>query len=314
MVTKLEFSYGVMSAPPQDDTLLYHYCGMGAFLSIIRSGKIRLGNLLMMNDPSEMALRNVNIGEILKAHYEKSEFDFKFTHNGVSGAMDDYLSPIVGEAYISANKQFSRLVHALCLSNDGNDLSQWRLYGDNGKGVCIGFERAALNSFVESHKEFSLEEVKYFSSQDDLVNEIAQNIITKLKELYEQGDNEALCKYRFNIINDLADQWAKYKNSAYQNEKETRLIHSIRTKSVLPNIDAFMLAKEKCLNNIVMELERNAIKTYIEVPINSIGIKSVTLGPCNTQNGKANLNILFAQNKVNIDAQRIYKSNIPYVG
>jgi len=310
---KIKFAFGEMCSPPQDNSLLYHYCSLDSFYNIIKSGNVRLGNLLMMNDPSEIFLRKICLPKYIYDLYKKDPFDFQFVWNDFTNDMESYLESSYMHSVISGNEQFSTLFHALCLSTKENDLSQWRLYGDNGKGVCIGFKREAIEEYT-NHSGYSVNKVKYFDDPVVLVREIASGVLKKIKALYESNDKEKLSEYRFNYISDFVAQWANYKVSDYKDESEVRLVHTIKTNCIIPNANAVDVAKNEFMNDLIISVSENEIKTYLEVPIRSIGITSVTFGPCNDKNDKMGVNLLLAKYGVDIKSDKIYKSFIPYRG
>lgn len=314
MSGKLQFVFGEMSSPPRDDSLLYHYCSMDSFYNIIKSGKVRLGNLLMMNDPSEIFLSKICLPEYIYSLYKKNPFEFEFVWNDYVNDMGGYLQPSYTQSFISGNGQFSTLFHALCLSTKENDLSQWRLYGDNGKGICIGFKREEITAYAKNNSGFSINQIKYFNDPNEVVREIAKGVLNKIKELFDSNDYEQLAEYRFNYVNDFVAQWANYKIADYENESEMRLTHTIKTDCIIPNANALDVSKCGFIDNINISMSGNTIKTFLEIPIQSIGITSVTLGPCNDENDKMGLNLLFAKYGIDIKFNKIYKSFIPYRG
>lgn len=311
---KIKFAFGEMCSPPQDSSLLYHYCSLDSFYNIIKTGKVRLGNLLMMNDPSEIFLRKICLPKYIYDLYKKDPFDFQFVWNDFTNDMESYLEYSYMHSVISGNEQFSNLFHALCLSTKENDLSQWRLYGDNGKGVCIGFKREAIEAYVKNNNAFSIKEIKYFDDPNVLIRDIASEILKQIKAFYEADDKEKLSEYRFNYISDFVAQWANYKVSDYKDESEVRLVHTIKTNCIIPNANAVDVAKNEFMNDLIISVSENEIKTYLEVPIRSIGITSVTFGPCNDKNNKMGVNLLLAKYGVDIKSEKIYKSFIPYRG
>lgn len=121
---------------------IFHYTSINNCLSILKSGKLRLSSIVGMNDKLEMFYNDPELFQKRPLSSKRVEF---------------------------ANKRF-----ILACSMRKDDLNQWRLYGDDGKGVCLRFyapRSAKENSFL-------LGKVRYSSLFAAIFNEL--NI--KLKE------------------------------------------------------------------------------------------------------------------------------------
>ena len=102
--------------PPET---LYHYCSASAFLAIIRSRTIRLGSIFFMNDSKEYYWFQEQVLQYIQQHRDESP---------------EYFAEV--EAHVS---QPSIDQYCACFSADGDSLSQWRAYADDGRGFAIGF-------------------------------------------------------------------------------------------------------------------------------------------------------------------------------
>ena len=305
---KVESIFGHMDQPEQDDGLLYHYCSMNTLVSIVENQCVWFSDLNYMNDPSEIFLKNINFPGILLDTYQKEPFDFEFEHNGVKNSFEDYLTPSIIENTLMKGGQHNNSLFAFCLSDKCNDLSQWRLYGDNGKGVCLGFKKAKIEKFIKENEGFRLCKVEYFNNPNDLVNKIAKTILEKIKTMYDNNDFEGLNQYRLGYLRDLVNEWAKYKVSDYSLESETRIIYKLKT-SIISNINASQLsADDKKIN---YRLKDNNLTAYIPIKLENLGLETISLGPIN-YNSKYMINLLLGKNNIDIKNYKIYKSNIPY--
>lgn len=305
---KISFSFGVLDKPKHDDDLLYHYCSMDSFVNIIKNKCVWFGNLNSMNDPSEMALNNVNIpNQVFKA-YQNNPFEFNHEHNGHVNTMKEYLYPSYMEQGIIGNGKYTNSLFAFCLSPQENELSQWRLYGDNGKGVCLGFSKTKIKEFIEKNDNIFMQEVEYSSSLEDVVNKIVENILRKIKTLSDAKDNEKLDEYRLEYVHDVVNEWPKYKVQDYSHEKEVRIIKKVKT-SILANTDAIKLTDDD--KKIEIRLRNNELITYIPINLEELGLTTISLGPTNN-NRKEMINLLLAKSGIDVKAKRIYKSTIPY--
>ena len=299
-----------MESPRQDDDLLYHYCSMESFVSILKHKQIWFGNLNSMNDPSEMFLKEYNFPRILLAEYSKKQFPFEQDFNGCKNNMQEYLLPSQMEHAIMQGGKHTNSLFAFCLSEIGNDLSQWRLYADNGRGVCLGFRKSEIEKFIGQEKEFQLQRVEYFDSPEEIVMKIAQVILEKIKSMYDAKMNLELNEYRIGYLHDLVNEWSKYKVKDYSSERETRIVCR-KVTSVISNINALQLTEKD--KEIEIRLRGNDLVTYVPVDLFTLGLESVALGPIN-HNNKDTINLLLAKHNIDIKAINIYKSTIPYRG
>ena len=88
--------------------LLYHYCSVETFFQIIKNQTLRLTNIQYMNDSEELHYGMDLLGE--------AEDKYKL----IDKRSRDYVN-----------------IYAMCFSEMGDLLSQWRGYGDNAEGLSI---------------------------------------------------------------------------------------------------------------------------------------------------------------------------------
>lgn len=74
-----------------------------------------------------------------------------------------------------------------CMSEDADVLSQWRAYGDDGRGLAIGFDRDALLAFgasADNEVPFELFDVLYSERDHD---EAVRPLYKQLRDLINEG-------------------------------------------------------------------------------------------------------------------------------
>lgn len=124
----------------------------------------------------------------------------------------------------------------LCLSSEGDMLSQWRGYADDGHGVSIGFDTQRLRVWLAESSDDTLDvELVRITYAKETARE-------KLRPLAEGLIHHALAG-RFSRANrkaptltvnptylrwrrQLIDQMYRFKNEAFKEEKEWRLLSS----------------------------------------------------------------------------------------
>lgn len=109
---------------------LYHYCSNDTLLAILSSKSVRLSSLSLSNDSMEGKLGAHILNELAKA---------------------DGLPNYQIERLKEHTTTLERIVDGLglCLSEEGDLLSQWRAYANDGRGVSIGFSKKYFESLCE---------------------------------------------------------------------------------------------------------------------------------------------------------------------
>lgn len=111
--------------------VLYHYCSTNAFLSIISSRKIFASEFTLSND----LLEGKWIRQVITDYCKEKGVDF-FTTESVLSSIDRLIN-FIGAA-------------GICLSEEGDLLSQWRAYSSNGSGFSIGFDQSKFGDEASS--------------------------------------------------------------------------------------------------------------------------------------------------------------------
>lgn len=163
--------------------VLYHYASMEKGTSILKHKNIRLSDITKSNDVKEMSIFFPDLfDEMLKNYDEHNGFSYKFEYKGKGNRQAFGL--FVNELKKKIEKEFedgSIATFALCLSEEGDLLSQWRGYADDGKGICLGLNVEEILKFVgiSSVSGFSLEKVEYLSKEqiDEWVKNVANQML-----------------------------------------------------------------------------------------------------------------------------------------
>lgn len=271
--------------------MIYHYTSLENFQKIIESKELFLFNAYNMNDNLEINWINHLIDEEFRECNEKEL---------IEKTVDLY----------NLNKTTP---YICCFSYDGDLLSQWRAYADDGKGIAIGFNESQLNvgkkipvTGISSDLSTGLFDCIYDEQeQRNLIHStVNSNIITR--NTYK-NDNEYTAMH---LSGSLKLFSLVMKNSAFIEEKEIRLIH-------LPLITMHKRTKEiKMMGNIsplYFMKKKQGISSYFKYSLESFFndelIPEIILGP------KCNINIsdlelfLLSNNLLNT---KIIKSRASY--
>ncbi len=111
--------------------MLYHYCSVAAFHSIIKQQKIRLSLLSLSSDSKE----GQHIVDVANRMLPDS-LPIKDLSLAALSSLIAELSPF-----------------GFCLSAEGDLLSQWRGYADDAQGFAVGFDRQELETICQKESE-----------------------------------------------------------------------------------------------------------------------------------------------------------------
>ena len=249
---------------PKGNELLYHYCGADSFHAICMNKSIRMGDLFTMND------------------YMELHWGYSIWEQVASELMDEF-----GREFLDKIDQVihSSGIRGLLLSSsfslNGDVLSQWRAYADDGKGYVIGFRAKDLLRLpvrplrVEYNQKKQIKEVK--------------NVIRAIHDVEKDMDEKFSSDF-VTACYTLAYDLASYKNPAFSEEKEVRIIHLLSFKpsnNFLKLVDdgGHSFGEEVPGNEVKFIMSQNAPKAYIDISFTNKGkvnpINKVLIGPKN---------------------------------
>lgn len=176
----------------QSDQLIYHYCSPETFLLICTNKTIRFSDILTMNDSLEMQW-GYRLWEKIASRRSNEDPRWNKLKSDIERSLS-FTVPLVA-----------------CFANQGDILSQWRAYADDGTGFAIGLNSNLVNALPAPlmHVEYRPEE------QEKEIEEFAASLIGAT-------DNEAYDDLILSFICNLLG----YKNPAFIEEGEVRLVHS----------------------------------------------------------------------------------------
>ncbi|GGY83688.1 hypothetical protein GCM10011613_30740 [Cellvibrio zantedeschiae] len=288
----------------QKPNILYHYCSTPTFRSIIETRSIYLSLLSLSNDDTE--------GKIIT----KTIKDFG-TEQNISSEKSDFLVKLFEVFEI----QFRSL--GFCLSGHDDLLSQWREYGNGGKGVAIGFsldylQKISTDILNVDPKSLFFTEVFY---EDNVQNEIRPLI----EKLYRLLTDEIINGFNHSATHDLRDMDNSDLSKLFNSDEQKKFlflslyliqkIHSIKSSCFYQEKEwrLFDYLYLPSINTKIKYKERNDVLTPYRVfnlPYLEAGIfQEIVLGP----NHPTPIDIIkdFLRDNGFIDVE-VRKSTIPY--
>lgn len=138
---------------------IYHYCSADTFIAIIENRCIRLSDLNKTNDFQEKKWASNLIVEVLKEklitnrinlNLEEDYWYNEFTANHLQYYKNEMNAILFNE----------KPILIACFSQIEDLLSQWRAYGQDGTGLCIGFNYKKIKT-LHNGKDLLVEKIYY---------------------------------------------------------------------------------------------------------------------------------------------------------
>ncbi len=225
----------------------YHYCNLDAFLSIMQSKKLWLTSAKNMNDPTEIELFYNNL---------------KLKNTDVQNTLVDL--------FTNRERANSFLC---CFSKHRDLLSQWRAYGDDGRGISIGFDGELMGNAnkynpietIYAQNGLFVQPVDYGTKKSD---EFFDTLLKNSKDLIESTPNKNLTDLFY-----FTDFMSVYeKNEYYQEEDEIRAVYfpfMAKTDSVKHSIVINQI-KTHGMSDQLFRTNNGKILPYFEWDLTSI--------------------------------------------
>lgn len=212
---------------------IYHYCSINTFLNMLKTKELWFGWMASMNDKKEQLFFIESLQKNLEPvipETKKESFQLFFK-----------------QIYNNLKHEYS---FAFCLSSLRDNAAQWERYGDNAKGICIGFNTEKIATL--------------FISTPILFLPVAYNYPTRLHD-----HHHVLTEYflRDNFIKGFENTQQiqeniiacsiSHKHESFSTENESRLV----------NISNHILPKQA---TITYENIKGNIRKILKVDINSL--------------------------------------------
>lgn len=262
--------------------IIYHYCSANTFKLILESKKMFLSNVETMNDIMEGEwYKKVVYSEIVK--YVKDS-------NDVNRVWAEICYNFVSK-------------YICCFSEDGDILSQWRAYADDGRGFAIGFsiDDMKINRgmpWMNVSSDYSIGICNVIYDIDKQINIVKMH----LDDIFNKKDALGAVK--------LSQYATIFKNPAFQEEKEWRIIH---TPIITYNEnDLFDIKVTGGVSDCNFRITKFGLSSYFVWDFSKLKaspIKEIVIGP---QNMTKDYILRFFLSKLEIKNVNIRKSQASY--
>ncbi len=159
--------------------LIYHYCDATALLNILKHRKVWATSTKYLNDSTELLSFTSGMREHAKRHR--------------TSPAGEALADIVDFYWISSNTRQTQTIgmdsFASCFPADGDLLSQWRAYGNNGRGYAIGFDPSRFAELTGPSPTMTLRRMAYGrDSEARLIDDLILRFIPVIADYLDMLD------------------------------------------------------------------------------------------------------------------------------
>ncbi|WP_405128672.1 DUF2971 domain-containing protein [Pseudoalteromonas sp. PB2-1] len=262
--------------------LIYHYTSVQGFLGIIETQSLWVTSINGVNDSLEgklhdtllkSALDNLTLSPLdiieFMEKYQKSnpvtphlrKIPDMESNPEFIDTLRDLCKESIGEL-ISSSLNFistALLPHICCFSQQRDKLSQWRAYGDDGKGIVLAFDRSEIEASINKDLGFPVEirDVMYDKvEQESYSKKLVQRLI---RHMIVSQSNDSLDS--INASKDYFSSPLLFKHHSFNEEEEVRLIY---------NSNNAKDSKFRCVNGNIV--------SYYEHTFPARSLKGIVLG------------------------------------
>lgn len=314
------------------EKIVYHYCSAETFMSIISNATLRACNIRKSNDYTEVIncidVFMISMRNALQIYGNENKDDIVF-HEFLKDLDTDWLIE-------TAIDNESCTYYCVCFSEAQDLLSQWRGYADNGSGVAIGFD----DRFFERTTDYC--NMKYCPVEYNLPgvkSDLTRYIYNRIKKTHDVKKDVLTCSdYESTlslIINAMVYNAIFYKNDAFSEEREWRLVYypfgSVRNLSIrhkTSEMATHQLYYDKMddiakygtqhkglqRNPIQFMLRDKSITSYVDLSFRDVlpyCIREIVLGPKNVMDD-LDLRLFLTENGVDLSFTKIVRSASTY--
>ena len=271
------------------DNLVYHYCNESVFKEIIQKKTLRFSDITKSNDSAELRwittyFEPIFIEELKKAN-ENSAFRKAYQNVNLATFFHKFNDTFFVKALYGEEKFF--WFYASCLSLEGDMLSQWRGYADDGKGFSIGFNREIFeNYYTRGYDLLSVHigEVEYDEKKHiDIVKECIKKLFDDLYSAAEKKelDDNRIRHIFLDCFKAMTVKAAFIKNPFFREEKEWRMC--VWTLRELDDSNEIPLFRNGVNEKYTLEYKKrdNGDVTYFDLKFAPDTIRQIILGPKN---------------------------------
>lgn len=271
-----------------NDQIVYHYCSLEVFKSIIENECLWLCDVQKSNDSQErIYFEKIMLEQIelcIESALEKHYLDIAQIFQSIKDAI---LSP----------SSLRKPIYSCSFSYNGDQLGQWRGYADDGRGVAIGFDATAFQKYLPE-ENFRAVVYKYDEATQRCADIVEQAI--NIYSAWKEKANRAVSTDVFKnyVLYPMVLEGVFYKSHFFHEENECRLVTADPVGDYSESISCFEAenysfsytipyltpsdTQNLQLSEKKFRVSKRGLSGYYELSFSNIKndiIKSIILGP-----------------------------------
>jgi hypothetical protein len=208
---------------------IFHYCNLSKFENILKSKKLWLTPVQTMNDGTEVDhLYNVIFPKVKELII--SETPPESLNN---------VETIFHLVESNSKLHIANMPFCACFSDDGDLLSQWQRYADDGTGVSVGFDFGYFN--IKNKPPHPNSNIKNSIGLDEIIydyNLQASILYNICKQNTSHETPNAM--HWLTILGNMTRYSAIFKNRTFYTEREKRIIYYFDKQHISQFDDNFL--------------------------------------------------------------------------
>lgn len=269
--------------------LAFHYCSVDTFFSIITNKTLRLSDVVKSNDNLEVMWTKKVLLDMIK----KEDSLYEYFSDEIKAEIS--LCRFKEKMEEKANSFFERKeikskFFAICFSGPESEdkLSQWRGYGDDGRGIAIGFSEKILRNTQKTIVINKSDEPRIEYNEVEYRREKQEDI---LKEFWKEQIRIANCDIKDFVVDFetwLIESFYKLywkaifmKNPFFEEENERRIVLEIQNCQSAPQ-KCELLRNKIQIREAQVTIRNGNIIEYYDLDISKLSndlIQKIILGP-----------------------------------
>ncbi len=234
----------LMTMKPQR---LYHYTTLSSFNEILKSEELHASSVLFLNDSSEFTTARAATLDVLDDCARRGAAPLRPYYDTFRSVLAHYLP--------------ASTLFVVALSAARDDLSQWRAYGGDGRGIALGFMRVHLARRLQADGHLLAECVYH---HDDLARRALTFVNQQARDLSSRGFDPTRASLDF--LEAFQRFAPRFKNGAFAAEAEWRII----------------LGPPKVANTVQFKAAGSYLRPFRALPFPRSSFFTVVLGPSAT--------------------------------
>ncbi len=209
------------SKPP---FVLYHYTTRSGLFGMLTSGRLHASHILYLNDHKEFSYAEGLAEEPIRARAESSS-----PYQDIYRAFANWLPTI-------ALRYETRTVFVFSMSENRDQLSQWRAYSQPSDGYCVGFRTPELLTTVG--KDFHIVQCTYDEMwQQNVIRMLLDDTETDFERNLAAGvlRSDAVLRATTFLVLGLSSLAPALKHPAFSEEKEWRRVLEEHERCRIPS-------------------------------------------------------------------------------